>query len=242
MNAPATDGETLEIGVCVAPPAKPNRSHTLTNRLEHTSCTKDTPGTIQTVNRAWQTFRTVILETLLPAYLIITFLVIPATVRGDSMLPGIESGDVLLVWKLERWLDAWGLRRDYLTHGDVIVLKPDHASSSSFVPFVGRWFAWKHQPYFVKRVIGLGPDKLRINNGEVVRNGSAVLELYINGPASAQDYPEVEVADRHVYVMGDNRRLGESIDSRHFGSQGLSGVAGRAVWRVWPLNRFGIVR
>jgi signal peptidase I len=71
------------------------------------------------IPRVWQAFRTIVLETLLPAWIIITFIAIPVTVDGDSMLPGIQTGDVLVVFKLERWLDAWGIRQNYRTLSNV---------------------------------------------------------------------------------------------------------------------------
>jgi signal peptidase I len=195
-----------------------------------------------TRTRVWPAFRTVVLETLLPAWVIITFIAIPVTVQGDSMLPGIESGDVLVVLKLERWLDAWGIRQNYIRRGDVIVLKPDDWRSGAFVPFVGAWFGWKFQPYFVKRAVALEHDTLEIAAGDVIVNDSKRSEPYINGPATVENEPPLEVPARGVYVLGDNRLLGESIDSRRFGPQSLSRVAGRVVLRLWPPTRFGPVR
>jgi signal peptidase I len=194
------------------------------------------------IPRVWQAFRTVVLETLLPAWVIITFIAIPVTVQGDSMLPGIESGDALVVLKFERWLDAWGLRPNYIHRGDVIVLKPDDWRSGAFVPFVGDWFGWKFQPYFVKRSIALEKDTLEIDAGDVIVNGSKLPEPYINGPATVENEAPLEVPSRSVYVLGDNRLMGESIDSRRFGPQSLSRVAGRVVLRLWPPWKFGPIR
>jgi signal peptidase I len=42
-----------------------------------------------------------------------------------------------------------------------------------------------------------------------------------------------------VFVLGDNRRLGASVDSRSFGVVAVPDVAGRVVWRVWPPAAFG---
>ena len=192
--------------------------------------------------RAWKAFRTIVLETLLPAWVIITFIAIPVTIDGDSMLPGIESRDVVVVFKLERWLDAWGIRPNYINRGDLIVLKPDDWRSSVFVPFIGDYLGWKFQPYFVKRAIALEKDRLEIDAGDVILNDVKLPETYINGPASAQNIAPLEVPARSVYVLGDNRLIGESIDSRRFGPQPFSRVAGRVVLRLWPIWRFGPVR
>jgi signal peptidase I len=194
------------------------------------------------ITRAWRAFRTIVLETLLPAWAIITFIAMPVTVDGDSMLPGIETGDVLIVFKLERWLDAWGIRQNYIHHGDVIVLKPDDWRSSVFVPFIGDYVGWKFQPYFVKRAIALEKDSLEIDGGDVIVNESKLSEPYIHGPARVENIAPLEIPTRNVYVLGDNRLIGESIDSRRFGPQSLSRVAGRVVMRLWPLTKFGAVR
>jgi signal peptidase I len=191
------------------------------------------------IPRVWQAFRTIVLETLLPAWLIVTFVAIPVTVDGDSMLPGIQTGDVLVVFKLERWLDAWGIRQNYINHGDVIVLKPDDWRSSAFI---GDYVGWKFQPYFVKRVIALEKDMLEMDAGDVIVNESRLPEPYIHGPARVENIAPLEVPSRNVYVLGDNRLIGESIDSRRFGPQPFSRVAGRAVLRLWPLWKFGPVK
>jgi signal peptidase I len=194
------------------------------------------------LTRVWPAFRTVVLETLLPAWVIITFIAMPVTVDGDSMLPGIETGDVLVVLKLERWLDAWGIRPNYINRDDVIVLKPDDWRSSAFVPFIGDYLGWKFQPYFVKRAVALEKDTLEIDAGDVILNDAKLSEPYIQGPANAQNEAPLEIPSRNVYVLGDNRLIGESIDSRRFGPQPLSRVAGRVVLRLWPLWKFGPVR
>jgi signal peptidase I len=192
--------------------------------------------------RVWRAFRTIVLETLLPAWIIITFIAMPVTVDGDSMLPGIETGDVMVVLKLERWLDAWGLRPNYINRGDVIVLKPDDWRSSANLPFIGDFFGWKFQPYFVKRAIALEKDTFEIDRGDVILNETKLSEPYINGPATVENEAPLEVPARSVYVLGDNRLIGESIDSKRFGPQPFSRVAGRVVLRLWPLSKFGPVK
>ncbi len=198
--------------------------------------------------KTWWTrvFRELLLETLLPAWLIVTFLVIPVGVRGESMYPTLSSGDFLLVAKLERWLAAWGVRPNYLHHGDVIVLKPPIESDYSFEP-VSRLFeslplleyvanrlldVWKFRPYFVKRIIGMAGDTVELKNGVVYLNSVKTHEFYINLPAAVEDSGPTVVKPGTVFVMGDNRLRGSSLDSRVFGLVHLQDIAGRAVLRL----------
>lgn len=198
--------------------------------------------------KTWWTrvFRELLLETLLPAWLIVTFLIIPVGVRGESMYPTLSSGDFLLVAKLERWLAAWGVRPNYLHHGDVIVLKPPIESDYSFEP-VSRLFeslplleyvanrlpdAWKFRPYFVKRIVGMAGDTVEIKNGVVYLNSVKTREFYINTPAAIEDSGPTVVKPGTVFVMGDNRLRGSSLDSRVFGLVHLQDIAGRAVLRL----------
>jgi signal peptidase I len=191
-------------------------------------------------------FRELLLETLLPAWLIVTFLLIPVGVRGQSMYPTLESGDFLLVAKLERWLAVWGLKPNYLHRGDVIVLKPPVENEYSFEP-ISRLFEslpvlesvssrlpedWKFRPYFVKRIIGMAGDTVEVKDGVVYLNSQKTREFYINTPAAVEDSGPTFIKPGTVFVMGDNRLRGSSLDSRVFGLVHLQDIAGRAVLRL----------
>jgi signal peptidase I len=198
--------------------------------------------------KPWWTrvLKELLLETLLPAWLIVTFLFIPVGVRGESMYPTLSSGDYLLVAKLERWLAAWGVRPNYLHRGDIIVLKPPTESDYSFEP-VSRLFeslpplefvanqlpdSWKFRPYFVKRLIGMAGDTVEVKNGVLYLNAVKTREFYINTPAAIEDSGPTVVKPGTVFVMGDNRLRGSSLDSRVFGLVHLEDIAGRAVLRL----------
>jgi signal peptidase I len=202
---------------------------------------------IRPVKSWWsRVFKELLLETLLPAWLIVTFLIIPVGVRGESMYPTLSSGDFLLVAKLERWLATWGIRPNYLHHGDVIVLKPPIESDYSFEP-VSRLFeslpaleylanqlpdTWKFRPYFVKRIVAMAGDTVELKNGVVYLNAVKTREFYINTPAAIEDSGPTVVKPGTVFVMGDNRLRGSSLDSRVFGLVHLQDIAGRAVLRL----------
>jgi signal peptidase I len=202
----------------------------------------------------WQRFfREVILETLLPAWLVITFLIIPVGVRGESMEPTLETGNYLLVLKLERWLAAWGIRPNYLNRGDIVVVKPPSENLLSFepvsryveaLPLLGNFAnllpdSWKVRPYLVKRIIGLPGDTVEIRSGEVFVNDQKLFELYTTEAKAIDFLDKTVVRPGTIFVMGDNRQRGASLDSRALGLMKFQDVAGRAVVRIWPLNRLG---
>ncbi len=94
----------------------------------------------------------------------------------------------------------------------------------------------------IKRVIGVAGDTVAIDSetGEVYLNGKILQEPYIEVSTSAELMKgEVTVPEGMVFVMGDNRSPGQSLDSRTFGCVEEERVIGKAVYRVSPINRFG---
>lgn len=94
----------------------------------------------------------------------------------------------------------------------------------------------------IKRVIGLAGDTISIDaeNGTVYLNGEVLEEPYIHvttAPELMQG--EVTVPEGMVFVMGDNRSAGHSLDSRTFGCVDEDRLVGKAVFRVAPFDRFG---
>ncbi|AFZ68605.1 signal peptidase I [Deinococcus peraridilitoris] len=158
----------------------------------------------------------------LPIWLIATFVVMFARVDGISMNPTYQHGDVLLLYKTPRWLHAWGIGGDWPKRGEVIVFKAPPGHQESYETGV---LGLRYRPYLIKRVVGVEGDRLEIREGLLVRNGERLAESYTTGEAG-QDAPPVTVPRNSVYVLGDNRRLGDSIDSRYFGPVHLRDVAG----------------
>jgi len=90
----------------------------------------------------------------------------------------------------------------------------------------------------IKRVIGLPGDILDIKDGRVLVNGTLLEEPYVKGLTFSNGLGvPYTVPDKKVFVMGDNRE--HSQDSRELGPISLSSLEGRAVFRLWPLNKFG---
>ena len=161
-------------------------------------------------------------------FVIYNFVAQPHLVKGESMLPNYHDGEYILTSKMYDW---WGAPQ----RGDVVVLKsPDDKSVQ-----------------FIKRIIGLPGEKIKIENNHVIiynsqhPNGITLQESYLAGSVTTDGHasiPEGEIVpipkDNYV-VMGDNRNA--SYDSRAWGFVAKEDLVGRAFFIYWPLNDFGLV-
>lgn len=131
---------------------------------------------------------------------ILNFVVFFAYVPTGSMIPTIQEGDRIIVWKIFRYFD-WENRG--LSYGDVVVFKHKETPNDE-------------EKLLVKRVIGFGGDKIKIENGLVYRNNEPLVELYVKNNDSFF-MNEIIVPDNELFVLGDNR-IG-SYDSRYWDYQ-----------------------
>ena len=136
-----------------------------------------------------------------------------SVVRGSSMSPGIHDGDRILVNHLSYLLQS-------VQRGDIVVLR----------------YPLDPRLDYIKRVIGLPGDIVRIHEGSVSVNGEVLEEPYISEPDPRGD-ATVCVEPEHYYVMGDNRP--HSSDSREFGQVPRENLRGKVDLRVWPPDRAG---
>jgi signal peptidase I len=150
--------------------------------------------------------------------LIITFLYQPVRVEGTSMLPRLEDRDRLFINKFVYNFSA-------IERGDVVVFHYPRDPEKSYI----------------KRIIGLPGDRLRIDHGVLWLNGRRQLERYV--PGNYQDnrsVAEIVVPAESYFVMGDHRSI--SSDSRDFGPVERSLIYGKAVFIYWPARDAGVVR
>jgi signal peptidase I len=148
---------------------------------------------------------------------IILFVYQPVKVEGGSMEPGLEDQERIFINKLVYRLEAIG-------RGDIIV------------------FRYPRDPRknFIKRVIGLPGDRVRVTHGRVYLNGQLTQEPYV--PDQYQDSrscAEIVVPADSYFVMGDHRTM--SNDSRDFGPVARDLIYGKAVFGYWPVERVGVL-
>jgi signal peptidase I len=90
----------------------------------------------------------------------------------------------------------------------------------------------------IKRIIGIPGDEINIKDKKVYINGVEFKESYIKGNTfdNGMKFPII-IPHNKYFVMGDNREV--SLDSRILGLIDINNIEGKAVFRVWPLNKFG---
>jgi len=149
---------------------------------------------------------------------IIIFLYQPVKVEGTSMMPGLEDQERIFVNKfVYRW--------EPIERGDIVVFRYPRDTSKSYI----------------KRVIGVAGDKVRIESGQVYVNGEALDEDYVPSDyADARSYPEITVPSGTYFVLGDHRTM--SQDSRDFGPVNERLIYGKAVFGYWPMEKLGRLR
>ncbi len=139
-------------------------------------------------------------------------------VRGASMRPGIHDRDRILVDHVSySFMDV--------ERGDVIVLRYPLDPSLDYI----------------KRVVALPGDEVVIQFGGLWVNGQPVAQPYVDVKSlDPSTTLRTTVQEDHYFVLGDNRI--RSSDSREFGQVKKSLVRGKVRFRIWPLDRAGLIR
>lgn len=164
----------------------------------------------------------------LALWLVLAFGASLARVSGDSMNPTLRSGDLLALLKYPRLLDPGFPRR-----GQVVVFRgpPDSPYSYAARSLLGLEF--RTRPVHIKRVLAVPGDRVELRGGQVWVNGKALAENYASSGWIDAQAPRTLGAGE-LWVMGDNRQVGSSLDSRAYGPVRVRDVLGEASWRLWP--------
>lgn len=154
-------------------------------------------------------------------YLIITFVGQRTYVSGSSMENTLSDGDNLIVDKVTyRFSDP--------KRFDIIVFP----------------FRYEEKTYYIKRIIGLPGETVEIQDGNIYIDGEILNESYgrevMKSAGLAAD--PVTLGEDEYFVLGDNRN--DSMDSRDpsVGKIHRDEIIGRAWVRIWPLNKFGVLK
>lgn len=155
------------------------------------------------------------------SFLIITFVGQRSRVDGSSMETTLSDGDNLIVDKISyRFRDPKRYE---------IVVFP---------------YQYRENTYYIKRIIGLPGETVQVKDGYVYINGELLDEHYGNelmlDPGIAAE--AITLGEDEYFVLGDNRN--HSSDSREetVGVIKREDLIGRAWIRIWPFNKFGVIR
>lgn len=129
---------------------------------------------------------------------------------------------------------------DTLDEGDVVVsIKGSSFKTGDIIAF------YYNNKLLVKRVIGQPGDWVDIDEaGNVYVNQVMLEEPYLDSKAHGETNIELpyQVPESRIFVLGDNRDV--SIDSRNtsVGCVAEEQIAGKIVFRVWPLDKMGFLK
>ena len=159
-----------------------------------------------------------ILSAFVIAFILKTYVFQIALVNQISMEPTLYEGQILVIAKINY------LFKDP-DRGDIVVLKDELENK-----------------YLIKRAIGLPNEVIEIKNNNV----------YIDGKELEPDFTEVQTHDNgfvkskipgeRYFVMGDNRLHSRDSRSDTVGFVSRSNIVGKAVFRIWPINKIGVVK
>jgi len=175
----------------------------------------------------WKNFVQEVLETLgLAVLLFLVINIISARVRVDgySMRPTLQDGEFVLINRLAYRIGSF-------QRGDIIVFRPPmYPEADFFRRLLGLPNISDDYEDYIKRIVGLPGDTIKIEKGAVSINGYTLSETYI---AAAPDYTgEWTVPAGNLFVLGDNRN--NSADSHAWGFLPEQNVLGKALVIYWP--------
>lgn len=165
-----------------------------------------------------------ILETIVFALAIFVivylFLAQPHQVQGNSMVPNFLSGEYILTNKIT-------YRFEDPERGHVVVFKSPLEKD------------------FIKRIIAVPGEKIKILGGKVYINDKLLNESYLPATTFTQeglklhDGETLTLPEGQYAVFGDNRN--QSYDTRDWGFIEKKDIIGKAWVIYWPLNKMGFV-
>ncbi len=162
-----------------------------------------------------ETFYTLFLTAAL--YILLNTITARIRVEGYSMVPTLQGGEFILVYRL-----AYRFGRQP-QRGDIVVFRPQNNGLGGD---------------YIKRVVGLPGDEVLIQNGTVYINNQPLYEPYILERPRYNGYWKVPPG--HIFVLGDNRN--HSTDSHILGPIPMTRVLGKAVVVYWPPSRVRVLR
>jgi signal peptidase I len=157
---------------------------------------------------------------VLLAVILIVFIYQPVKVEGTSMMPALTDQERIFINKFTYRFGSGNIER-----GDLVVF----------------WFPLDRSKSYIKRVIGLPGDNVRIDQGTVYVNGKQLDEPYVPNEYRDRQSHSVEIVPQDSYfVLGDHRS--SSNDSRAWGMVERKYIYGKAVFVYWPLDKMGRLR
>jgi signal peptidase I len=144
----------------------------------------------------------------------------PHKVSGSSMFPNFKNGDYIITDKITyKVTDP--------KRGDIVVFKNPKDETQDFI----------------KRVLAKPGDRIKVEGGKIVLNGTTLDEPYLNNVTTnpggfLREGVEFTVEPGHYMTIGDNRPA--SSDSREWGQITKEEIIGKVLFRYWPATEVGL--
>lgn len=160
----------------------------------------------------------VILSALVIAFFLRTLVFQLALVNQISMEPTLKEGQMLIISKLNYYVGA-------PKRGDIIVFKDSYENK-----------------LLIKRIIGLPGESVDLREGKVYINREELAPDYTNSPTYAFMQESWNIPEEQYFVMGDNREHSRDSRVETVGLVNRKSIVGRAVFRLWPFNKLGVLK
>lgn len=186
---------------------------------------------------------------LVLALLVRYYIGTPTIVKQPSMYPTLKQDQRLILNRLSRTFNEIPERGDIITFespssltATTITAKYENEPDNIFSKFI-YYVLEINKTSFIKRVIALPGEHVKIEDGNVYINGEKLEETYLqSGVTTEAKNPlltDFTVPEGYVFVMGDNRT--QSTDGRTFGCIPIEKIESKVWIRFWPLSLFGEV-
>lgn len=147
------------------------------------------------------------------------FVIQPFIVRGASMEPNFYNGEYLIINEIS-------YRFNKPERNDVVVFK----------------FPQDPSQYYIKRIVGLPGELVKIENGvvKVLRDSQEIIieEQYLALNTYTSGNTEINLNNDEYFVLGDHREA--SSDSRRWGTLDEKFIVGKVLLRAWPLEKMKV--
>lgn len=152
------------------------------------------------------------------AFLLKTFIFQIAFVKGPSMEPTLYQGQILIVSKLS-------YRIGDPKRGEIVVIN-DRLENKDLI----------------KRVIGMPNEVLEIKEGHIYIDDEVLSPDYTVVPTYENGFEKSKTMEDEYFVLGDNRVESRDSRSNTLGFVKRKNIIGRGVFRLWPLNKIGVLK
>ena len=155
-------------------------------------------------------------------WMIVTFVGQRIRVSGQSMETTLQDGDNLIVDKISyRFHDP--------SRYDIIVFP----------------YKYEENTFYIKRIIGLPGETVQVKDGYTYINGKKLTsDIYgrevMEEPGIAEE--PIKLGSDEYFVLGDNRNHSQDSRDPYVGVLKRSDLMGRAFVRIYPLNKFGVIK